>query len=107
MRKNVSSDDIERFRNLKDNWEFFSGTIFLHLKSRILCYNSDMGFLQLHQTDLMLVLSGICAILVLFILVTKGLSRRRKSALIIMEFCASLLLFLTVMHTFLEGIRPI
>ncbi|MBO4403766.1 MAG: HD-GYP domain-containing protein [Treponema sp.] len=52
-----------------------------------------MGFLQLHQTDLMLILSGICAILVLFILVTKGLSTRRKSALIIMESSASLLLF--------------
>ena len=49
-------------------------------------------FLRQHQLNIMLVLSGICAILTLFVFITNTLSKKRKTALILMEICASLLL---------------
>lgn len=51
-----------------------------------------MKFLQQHQLDLMLILIGICAILPVFVIITKTLSPRRKHALILMETGSALLL---------------
>ena len=51
-----------------------------------------MEFIRQHQLDIMLILIGICAILPVFVLISKSLSRRRKHALILMEMSAALLL---------------
>jgi len=51
-----------------------------------------MKFLQQHQLDLMLILIGICAILPVFVIITKTLSPRRKHALFLMETGSALLL---------------
>ena len=49
-------------------------------------------FLRIHQLNIMLVLSGICAILSLFVFITKTLSKKRKVILIFMELSAAFLL---------------
>lgn len=51
-----------------------------------------MDFIRQHQLDIMLMLIGICAILPVFVLISKSLSPRRKHALILMEMSAALLL---------------
>ena len=44
------------------------------------------------QLNMMLMLSGICAILTLFVLITKTISPKRKTALLLMEISAMLIL---------------
>ena len=51
-----------------------------------------MDFLRVHQLDIMLVLSGLCAMLVVFASFTTTLRRKKKLALIFMELTAALLL---------------
>ena len=51
-----------------------------------------MAFIRAHQLDIMLFMSGICAILAYMALVTDSLSRRRKSILALMGLSAMLLL---------------
>ncbi|MBO7335905.1 MAG: diguanylate cyclase, partial [Lachnospiraceae bacterium] len=45
------------------------------------------------QTDIMLGLASICAIIVLFTLITKTLPKRRQFILLVMESCSSVWLF--------------
>ena len=51
-----------------------------------------MEFIRQHQLNIMLMLIGICAILPVFVIISKALSRKRKHALILMEVSAALLL---------------
>ena len=51
-----------------------------------------MEFIRQHQLNIMLMLIGICAILPVFVSISKALSRKRKHALILMEVSAALLL---------------
>ena len=49
-------------------------------------------FLRQYQLNIMLILSGICGILPVFVLCTNAISKKRKFILVLMELCASLLL---------------
>ena len=49
-------------------------------------------FLRQHQLNIMLILSGICAVLPVFVLSTNTISKRRKFILVLMELSASFLL---------------
>ena len=51
-----------------------------------------MAFIRAHQLDIMLFMSGICAILAYMTLITDSLSRERKSILALMGLSAMLLL---------------
>ena len=51
-----------------------------------------MGYLRVHQLDLMLVLIGICLILAIMAFMTKSLSHRRKALLVSIELGAMFLL---------------
>ena len=51
-----------------------------------------MEFLQSHQLNIMLFISGICAILALLTLMTKSLSKKRRRILALLEIAAMLLL---------------
>ena len=53
-----------------------------------------MEFLRLHQQNIMLFLSGICFILAILSFLTNTLNKRRRRALVILEFVASLLLIM-------------
>ena len=53
-----------------------------------------MEFLRLHQQNIMLFLSGICFILAILSFLTNTLNKRRRWALVILEFVASLLLIM-------------
>ena len=51
-----------------------------------------MEILRQYQADVMLVLSGICGVISLFVYMTSSMSKRRKSILIQMEISAMFLL---------------
>ena len=51
-----------------------------------------MEFLQAHQLDFMLALSGICGALAFLILIAGALSKKRKRVLILMEIVAVFLI---------------
>ena len=51
-----------------------------------------MAFIRAHQLDIMLFMSGICAILAYMTLITDSLARERKSILALMGLSAMLLL---------------
>ena len=51
-----------------------------------------LEFIAKHQLNAMLVLSGICAVLAIFVLFIKTMSTHRKAILIIMDISAGLLL---------------
>ncbi|MDY6396919.1 MAG: hypothetical protein SPL22_04240 [Treponema sp.] len=53
-----------------------------------------MEFLRLHQQNIMLFLSGICFVLAILSFLTNTLNKRRRRALVILEFVASLLLIM-------------
>ncbi len=53
-----------------------------------------MEFLRLHQQNIMLFLSGICFVLAILSFLTNTLSKKRRRALVILEFVASLLLIM-------------
>ena len=48
------------------------------------------SFLEVHQVDIMLALSSICAIIAVFAAITKTLPRHRKNALLVMEISAAI-----------------
>ena len=50
-----------------------------------------MEYLREYQTDIMLLLSGICGIIALFVYMTNTISRRRKAAIMVIEISAMLL----------------
>ncbi len=52
-----------------------------------------ISFLREHQTNIMIGLSSICAIIALFTLITKTIRKRRKIILMTMEICSSVWLF--------------
>ena len=51
-----------------------------------------MEILREYQADIMLVLSGICGIMALFVYMTNAISAKRKVALMLLEISAMLLL---------------
>ena len=51
-----------------------------------------MDFLQNHQLDIMLFLSGVCGILPLFTLISTTIHKKRKIAIIALEICETILL---------------
>ena len=51
-----------------------------------------MDFLRQNQADLMMVLSGVCGVLALFVHLTGSMSKSRKRALILLELSAMILL---------------
>ena len=51
-----------------------------------------MEFLKQHQLDIMLVLSGICGIIAIFVLVTRTITKMRKLSLVLMEVGSMMLL---------------
>ena len=51
-----------------------------------------MEFIRQHQLDIMLVLSGICGVMTLFVYMTNTMSARRKTILILLELSAMLVL---------------
>ena len=53
-----------------------------------------MNFLRLHQQNIMLFLSGVCFILAILSILTNTLGKKRRYALIQLEFVASLLLIM-------------
>ena len=53
-----------------------------------------MEFLRLHQQSIMLFLSGICFVLAILSFLTNTLNKKRRRALVILEFVASLLLIM-------------
>jgi len=55
-------------------------------------YKMLLEFIAKHQLNAMLVLSGICAVLAIFVLFIKTMSTHRKAILIIMDISAGLLL---------------
>ena len=48
------------------------------------------AFLRVHQLDIMIALSSICAVIAFFTAITKTLPKHRKRVLILMEVCASI-----------------
>ena len=52
-----------------------------------------MEFIQLHQLDIMLFMSGVCGILTFMTLITSNVPNRKKSILTLMEAAATLLMF--------------
>lgn len=53
-----------------------------------------MEFLRQHQLNIMLFLSGICSILAILSFFTRSMPKKRRFALMMMQFYASLLLFM-------------
>ena len=53
-----------------------------------------MEFLRLHQQSIMLFLSGVCFVLAILSFLTNTLNKKRRRALVILEFVASLLLIM-------------
>lgn len=51
-----------------------------------------MDFLQHHQLNIMLIMTGICGVLALFVLISKNLTQKRKLALFLLEAGATILL---------------
>ena len=51
----------------------------------------DMEVLRLYQVDLMLILSGICGIMTLFVYMTNTISHKRKVSLMLLELSAMFL----------------
>ena len=51
-----------------------------------------MEILRYYQADIMLILSGMCGIISVFVYMTDSMSRKRKGILIQLELCAMFLL---------------
>ena len=51
-----------------------------------------IDFLIAHQEDIMLVLSGMCGVIAVFVLLMKSLPRKRRHALLAVEICAMLIM---------------
>lgn len=55
---------------------------------------NKMEFLRQHQLNIMLFLSGVCSILAVLSFFTRSMPKKRRFALMVMQFYASLLLFM-------------
>ena len=51
-----------------------------------------IGFLVKHQEDIMMLLSGMCGVIAVFVLLMKSLPKKRRHALLAVEICAMIIM---------------
>ena len=70
-------------------------------------YYLNVEFLRTYQLDIMLILTGICAMITLLVFISKSIPRSRKTAMIVFEFSATLLLVADRLAYFYRGVTTI